>query len=284
MNYTEDLLFGSASRYVRKEQSHSNDHNKSNKICSIPVVVQGIDIPRNMTMTQGGFMGLPFLCSITSDSPTDELKAINARDKFDSWANLIRRYEPAKNMADLIKSCSSWLNMSQLDPSLGNLTQVKLAHTVYETLKDANFDWWATRCRYKAYEDDSEADDLPFSHSRWPSPPLGTSTTIEFQWNSDRKILCWFDTTIEKTVQIFFEQFTDGTGIFESMEDHEAFNQWIEHRKRHTMKLRKELTLKRLGTTTSRPRAQKPTKTTARQTPAAKKMRNGCKKGKERRN
>ncbi|KAJ3949765.1 uncharacterized protein N0V96_000894 [Colletotrichum fioriniae] len=283
MNYTQDLLFGSAPSYVRKEQSH-NDYNKGSNICSKHIVVQGIDIPRDMTITQRGFMGLPFLSNITSNSPIDEFKATSARDELDSWANLLRRYEPGESMASLIKSCSSWINMSQLDPSLENLTHVKLAHTIYETLKNANFDWWAKRCRYKAYEEDSEADDLPFSRSRWPSPPLGTSTTIEFQWNSDTKVLCWVDMTTNETVQISFEQFTDGTGILESMEDHEAFNRWIELRKRHTSKLHKEYTLKRLGTTIYRPRAQKPTEAATRRAPATKKTREGCKMGKGRKN
>ncbi|KAF4784451.1 hypothetical protein HER10_EVM0008556 [Colletotrichum scovillei] len=281
MDYTCDLLFSSAPRYVRKEQSHGNDDDKSHSIFSKQIVVQGIDIPDNMAITQRGFMGLPFLSNIVSDSPKDELKAICARDKLDSWANLLRRYEPAESMANLIKSCSSWINISQLDPSLENLTQVKLAHAVYETLKNANFDWWATRCRYKAYEEDSEADDLPFSRSRWPSPPLGTSTTIEFQWNPDKKVLHWFNLIIKKTVEISLEQFTDGTGILESMEDHEVFNHWIELRKKH---ISKRPILKRLGTTISRPRAQKPTDAAARRTCVARKMRKECKKRKGRKN
>ncbi|KAK1547784.1 hypothetical protein CPAR01_01751 [Colletotrichum paranaense] len=284
MDYTSDLLFSSAPRYVRKEQSHSNDDDKSHKIFFKHIVVQGIDIPDNMAITKRGFMGLPFLSNIASDSPRDELKATSARDDLDSWANLLRPYEPAESMANLIKSCSSWINISQLDPSLENLTQVKLAHTVYATLKNANFDWWATRCRYKAYEEDSEADDLPFSYSRWPSPPLGTSTAIEFQWNPDQKILNWFDMVINKTVEFSLEQFTDGTGILESMEDHEAFNHWIELRKKCILKLCKEPTLKRLGTTISRPRAQKPTKAAARRTRVARNMRKECKKEKGRKN
>ncbi|KAK1623257.1 SGNH hydrolase-type esterase domain-containing protein [Colletotrichum phormii] len=56
-----------------------------------------------------------------------------------------------------------------------------------------------------------------------------------------------------------FDQFIDGTEIFESLEDREALDKWIELRKESTLKLTKKSPSKRLGITSSRPaRVQKP--------------------------
>ncbi|KAK1671135.1 hypothetical protein BDP55DRAFT_754199 [Colletotrichum godetiae] len=238
-----------------------------------------------MTITKRGFMGLPFLAYMASDSPIDVANAVSARDELDSWAHRIRQYKPAKSMFDLIRSCSSWIHLSQLDSSLEGLTQVKLAHAVHETLANANFEWWATSCRYKVYEEDSVADDLPFSCACWPSPPLGTTYTTKFEWNSETKILCWFDLNVKKSMQTSFDQFIDGTEIFESLEGREAFDEWIELRKESTLKLTKKSPSKRLGTTSSRPtRVQKPIEGAVRHKPSGRKTRNGTKKGKGRKN
>ncbi|KXH67791.1 hypothetical protein CSAL01_01029 [Colletotrichum salicis] len=223
MNYTTDLLFASAAKYARAGQSHSNDNKTDNDTCVKQIIVDGTEIPRNMTITKRGFLGLPFLAYMKSDSPTDVVKVISARDELDSWAHLIRQYKTAKSMFDLIRSCSSWIDTSQLDSSLEGLTQVKLAHAVHETLRNANFEWWATSYLY---------------------------------------------------------QFIDGTEIFESLEDREAFDKCIELRKESTLKLNKKRPSKRLGTTSSRPRVQKLIEGAARHTPCGRKTRNGTKKGK----
>ncbi|OHF01604.1 hypothetical protein CORC01_03094 [Colletotrichum orchidophilum] len=51
--------------------------------------------------------------------------------------------------------CYSWILMSQIHPSLEELTQAKLALAVYKILdEDVDFDLWTKWCRWEVWDED----------------------------------------------------------------------------------------------------------------------------------
>lgn len=202
----------------------------------LSITVEGVNITDTCKCQFASFNGIPFFPRQVSHGQKPKItatwtKSADMIEVFERWVEESKDCPMANfGMNFLINNCLAWLHIGDVDLSLQDLIQVKLVHSIYQTLVEADFNEWSHWYSCMVHRSTLQGDELP--DPKYEYTGFG-SLNRAFQWDSKKKIITWYNSQSKESVETSLPQILDGETFWNNLKSPCFRSQWREARHHH---------------------------------------------------
>ncbi|OHX00081.1 hypothetical protein CSPAE12_01311 [Colletotrichum incanum] len=146
------------------------------------------------------------------------------------WLGKTQDCYKVEAMEKLLRNVHDWICIADVDLSLHNLQQVKLAHTIYKKLMLEDFDHWSHYKSCLTHQESlgpHELSDPKFNYKGFG--PLNR----DFMWNAKNKTISWQNNRTRQIQEFYIPQLVDAKKILACARKPNFHDRWSEKRHDH---------------------------------------------------
>ncbi|GJC90300.1 hypothetical protein ColLi_13138 [Colletotrichum liriopes] len=199
------------------------------------ITVDGISHDRHLKCSYASYNDVPFLPRRVVDGQQPAIHNSKAKSadmiiNLQKWLGETEDCYKVGFMEKLLRNIHDWICVGDVDLSLHNLQQVKLAYTIYEKLMLEDFDHWSHYKSCLTHQERLDTDEL--SDPKFNYKGFGPLNR-DFMWNPKNKTISWQNNRTREIQEFHVPQLIDAKKILTCVKAPDFHSRWSEKRGDH---------------------------------------------------